>query len=110
MQAPMILPWVAHKAGISEELALKLWRRAVSEAELRLGINRGPEYHRLVTERFLSLADDESSSQNCHLAPRITWVWQQQHRLSRLSMLATHQTWRDWNDTWEDCCALKLAA
>ena len=33
MNAPKILPWIARKAGISDELALKLWRRAVSEAE-----------------------------------------------------------------------------
>ena len=33
MSAPKILPWIAKKASISEELALKLWRRAVSEAE-----------------------------------------------------------------------------
>lgn len=33
MNAPMILPWIARKAGITDELALKLWRRAASEAE-----------------------------------------------------------------------------
>lgn len=33
MQAPKILPRIASQAGISEELAPKLWRRAASEAE-----------------------------------------------------------------------------
>jgi hypothetical protein len=37
MNAPKILPWIARKAGISDELALKLWRRAVSEAEYLTG-------------------------------------------------------------------------
>ena len=44
MQAPKILPRIAHKAGISEELALKLWRRAASEAECLCGKADGAEY------------------------------------------------------------------
>lgn len=108
MKAPQILPWVAHQAGISEELALKLWRRAASETELRLGTCQGSEYHRLTQEYFLSLADDESPNQNCQLAPRITWAWQQQQRLSRLSMQAMQRAWADWSDCWQDC--LKKAA
>lgn len=103
MKAPQILPWVAHKAGISEELALKLWRRAASETELRLGTCQGPEYHRLTNQYFLSLADDESSNQTCQLSPRITWAWQQQQRMSRLSMQIFEQAWFDWNCCWQDC-------
>ena len=41
MSAPKILPWIARKAGISDELALKLWRRAVSEAEHLTGHSSG---------------------------------------------------------------------
>ena len=37
VKAPKILPWIARKAGISDELALKLWRRAISEAEYITG-------------------------------------------------------------------------
>lgn len=103
MKAPSILPAVAHRAGISEALALKLWRRASSETEWRLGVSDGPEYHRMATEAFLSLADDESSNQGCQLSPRFTWVWRQQHRLSFLSMLAFERTWQDWNTCWQDC-------
>jgi cysteine synthase len=44
MQAPKILPWIARKAGISDELALKLWRRAASEAEYLTGQSTGSEY------------------------------------------------------------------
>ena len=40
MKAPKILPWVARKAGITDELALKLWRRAVGEAEFLTGQDR----------------------------------------------------------------------
>ena len=41
MKAPKILPWIARKAGISDELALKLWRRAISEAEYLAGKAEG---------------------------------------------------------------------
>lgn len=102
MQAPQILPWVAQQAGISEQLALKLWRRAASEAELRLGTCQSPEYHRLARETFLSLADDESSNPDCQLSPRFTWAWQQQQRLSRLSMQVWQKVWLDWNPCWQD--------
>jgi hypothetical protein len=44
MKAPKILPWIARKAGISDELALKLWRRAISEAEYLTGKTEGSEY------------------------------------------------------------------
>ncbi len=53
MQAPKILPWVAKRAGISEELALKLWRRAVGEAEYLSGQTAGSEFSGLAVERFL---------------------------------------------------------
>ena len=48
MKAPKILPWIARKAGISDELALKLWRRAVSEAEYLTGKQEGNEFNELI--------------------------------------------------------------
>ena len=51
MNAPKILPWIARKAGISDELALKLWRRALSEAEYLAGKAEGSEYWTLAVER-----------------------------------------------------------
>jgi len=44
MNAPKILPWIARKAGISDELALKLWRRAGSAAEYLTGKTEGSPY------------------------------------------------------------------
>lgn len=102
MQAPMILPWVARKAGISPELALKLWRRAASETELRLGTCQSPDYHRLAAERFLSLAEDESCAPACQPAGHITWICRHHRRLFRLSIIAAQQTWNDWNGLWQD--------
>lgn len=59
MKAPKILPWIARKAGISDELALKLWRRAISEAEYLTGRADGSEYWGLAIERFLDIVEEE---------------------------------------------------
>lgn len=36
MKVPKILPWLANRAGISEDLALELWRCAAREAEMSI--------------------------------------------------------------------------
>ena len=59
MKAPKILPWIARKAGISDELALKLWRRATSEAEYLTGKAEGSAYWGLAVERLLDIVEDE---------------------------------------------------
>jgi len=99
----MILPWVANKAGISQELTLKLWRRAASDAELRLGSCRGQEYHRLVNESFLSLVEDESCVLPCQFIPSLAWACRQQHRISSLSVMAAQNLWHEWLHAWQNC-------
>ncbi len=37
MQAPMILPWLAHKWGVGEERTLTLWNEACVDADHALG-------------------------------------------------------------------------
>ena len=70
MNAPKILPWIARKAGISDELALKLWRRAVSEAEYLTGKTEGSAYWGLAVDRFLSIVEDEVGNvQSYNLTP-----------------------------------------
>jgi hypothetical protein len=59
MKAPKILPWIASKAGIGEELAINLWRRAAGEAEEMTGDCSSSEYYRLAVELFIDLADEE---------------------------------------------------
>ena len=108
MKAPENLTLVARKAGISEELALKLWRCSASEAEILLGTCTSPEYHHRAMQGFLSRVDDESPNPIRQHAPHITWAWQQQERLSRLSLRVFHQACHDWNYAWRDC--LKKAA
>jgi len=36
MKVPKILPWLANRAGISEDLALELWRCAARETEMSI--------------------------------------------------------------------------
>lgn len=106
MKAPMILPWVAKRAGISEELALKLWRRAASEAEYLVGRADGSEYWGLALERFISLAEDEAkndlSASNLTGGPRLTWWWRHQSRMSMFSMVVAQNTYRYWQNTWDN--------
>lgn len=113
MKAPKILPWVARKAGLSEQLALKLWRRAASEAEYLTGRANGSEYYGLAVERFLSLVEDEAGTTpqyNLTLAPRLSWFFQHQNRVSMLSLLAAQNTYRFWQSAWENLYPQKNAA
>ncbi len=74
MNAPKILPWIARKAGISDELALKLWRRALSEAEYLSGNPEGSAYWGLAIERFLAIVEDETDLEHAYCltpAPRL---------------------------------------
>lgn len=102
MNAPKILPWVARKAGISDELALKLWRSAVSEAEFLTSRGEGPEFCGLAIERFLAIVEDEADqgpSYNLSPAPQMSWLWRHQSRMSMLSMLAAENAYRFWQNT-----------
>ncbi len=113
MQAPKILPWIARKAGISDELALKLWRRAASEAEYLTGQSTGSEYWGLAVERFLMIVEDEVGGTPAYTltpAPRLSWMWHHQTRISLLSLIAAQNTYRIWQNNWENLYAQKKAA
>jgi hypothetical protein len=113
MKAPKILPWIARKAGISDELALKLWRRAVSEAEYLTGKSEGSEYWGLTIERFLDIVEDETGrSPQYTLAstPRLSWMWRHQTRMSLLSLMAAQNAYRFWQSTWGSVTSPKKSA
>lgn len=113
MQAPKILPWIAKKAGISDELALKIWRRALSEAEYLTGQSNGSEYWGLTIERFLSLVEDEVGNTPAYSlkpAPRLSWMFHHQTRMSLLSLMAAQNAYRFWQNTWENSYLQKKAA
>ena len=99
MKAPKILPWVAHKAGISEELALKLWRRAAGEAEAMTGCCNSSAYYRLAVERFIDLAEAEGGGSLVREAPTVTcvfWLWRHQSRISSLNLIAVQNVTKLW--------------
>lgn len=106
MNAPKILPWIARKAGISDELALKLWRRAVSEAEYLTGKTEGSEFWGLAVERFLGIVEDEAATpagaDQLTPAPQVSWMWRHQSRMSLLSVMAAQNAYRFWQNTWEN--------
>ncbi len=114
MNAPKILPWIARKAGISDELALKLWRRAVSEAEFLTGKAEGSNYWGLAVERFLAIVEDEvgdTPEYSLSPAPRLSWMWHHQTRMSLLSLMVAQNTYRYWQNTWGNMTAQnKIAA
>lgn len=113
MRAPKILPWIAKKAGISDELALKLWRRAASEAEYLVGKAEGSEYWGLAVDRFLDLAEDEActpAQENLIPAPRISWMWRHQSRIGLLSLVAAESTYKLWQNAWKTYTGQSKAA
>ncbi len=108
MRVPKLLPWVARKAGISDELAVKLWRRAASEAESMTGCYDSSDYFRLAIERFIDLAEAESEAgidPQTLAQSHSSWMWRHQKRLSQLSLLATQNTYRLWQANWNNFLA-----
>lgn len=113
MNAPKILPWIAKKAGISETLALKLWRRAAGEAAELTGQHDNSEYWGQAVARFLSLVEDEVGkvpSYTLTPAPRMAWFFHHQHRISLLSLIAAQNTYRLWQENWYQFYPLNKAA
>lgn len=54
MIAPKILPWMARRAGIDDEQALRLWQRAAADAEESHGSREGASYHAEAMSRFIA--------------------------------------------------------
>lgn len=108
MKSPKILPWIARRAGISDALALKLWRRAAGEAEEICGCCDSSDYFELAIERFIHLVEDESGTlveRESVLAPNVAWLWRHQGRMSQLGLLAAQSTYRLWRSQWDNFLA-----
>ncbi len=60
MNAPMMLPWLARRWGVSDERALALWRRACIEAEHLTGERHTPRYWETAKSRLMNLLDAEA--------------------------------------------------
>jgi len=105
MKAPKILPWIARQTGISDELALNLWRRAAGEAEEMTGCCNSSDYYRLAVEHFIDLAQEEGEkcarNDSCALSlSRFNWMQRYQQRMWQSNLLAAQNAYRLWQDTW----------
>ena len=60
VRAPKILPWLAHKAGISDRRAEILWKAAERHAALHTGEVDTPAYWKASMDRLLELIAAES--------------------------------------------------
>ena len=85
MKTPMILPWLARKAGISDERAETLWHRALRHATLKTGWVNSPEYWQVANEKLLELKEVE---RNKVCQPNLVPVVRIQHRLGEIPFLA----------------------
>jgi hypothetical protein len=62
MKAPKMLPWLARKAGISEEHAEQLWAEAVVCATVQTEWVGTSEYWKAAVDRVVELIDLESQA------------------------------------------------
>ena len=60
-KTPKVLPWIARKAGISDEQAEALWREAVCRSTLQIGRGGNSDYYRAVMERLHELVAREKA-------------------------------------------------
>jgi hypothetical protein len=62
-KTPKILPWIARRAGISDERAEALWRKAAGQAARQASGIGSADYYRAAIECLHELAARESSAQ-----------------------------------------------
>lgn len=71
MKTPKILPWLARRAGVSDELAEDLWRAACQQATALTGEGDGPCYWGAAVQTLLDLLEAE----RCKAGTMFVWPW-----------------------------------
>ena len=104
MNSPMILPWIAHKAGISEARAEELWREALCHATDETGWVGTNEYWEAAESRLHDLIDRESKTP-CLPTPEISGWVRLQSRIAHLPLLAAES----WSLAWVRMIAARAA-
>jgi hypothetical protein len=105
VKAPKLLPWIAHKNGITDQLALNLWRRACGESEEMCGCCNSSDYYGLVVSRFIELADWEGEKcaqrdpRDCPGIPDVGGLVRDQNRFWQLNQLAIQKASGFWRST-----------
>lgn len=95
MKSPMILPWIAHRAGISEERAEELWREALCYATEQTGWVGTSEYWEAAEKRLLTLVARENHA-GCLPTPELSWMVRLQSRIAHLPLIAAER----WSVAW----------
>ncbi len=95
MNGPMILPWIAHKAGISEARAEELWREAIRYATEKTGWVGTSDYWEAAEQRLHSLIEREIQA-NCLPTPEISGWVRLHSRMAHLPLLAAER----WSVAW----------
>jgi len=99
MNAPKLLPWIAHRAGLDETLALKLWRRAAGESEELHANCESADYYSTAMSRFIDLVENESnklSAMPTRIGTDTDWIWRHHKRMAMLNKLATQNIAQLW--------------
>ncbi len=103
IKAPKIIPWIAHKHGITDQLGLNFWRQAAGEAEGMSGCCNSSDYYRLALNRFIELATEESekcAKRDAHdclpIVPNLNWLLREQNRYWQVNLLATQKACGFW--------------
>ncbi|KXB30765.1 hypothetical protein AT959_08515 [Dechloromonas denitrificans] len=60
MNVPKLLPWIARKAGIDDELARSLWQAAAGESERMYGGRDSAAFCATAMNRFIELIKNEA--------------------------------------------------
>ena len=95
MKSPMILPWIAHKAGISEARAEELWREALCHATETTGWVGTSDYWEAAETRLHSLIEREIRS-NCLPTPELGGRVRLQSRMAHLPLLLAERWSLGW--------------
>lgn len=98
MKTPKLLPWYARKAGVSDERAEVLWRRAVRAATAETGWVGNPEYWGAAMTHFQHLLAEEQAT---FCAPRVTPLVRSQNRMWRLPLIAMEDVFSAIAANWQ---------
>lgn len=94
---PKLLPWLARRAGVSDALAARLWRRATQEAEVITGCTQCSEFSGIAMDRFLNLLEVETNGDAEFEPSKHAWIWRHQQRMARSIGVGAINVTRVWN-------------
>lgn len=98
MKTPKLLPWYARRAGVSNERATALWRKAVREATDNTGWVGNEDYWSESMRCFLALLEREQST---FCEPGMSKMVRTQNRIWRLPFDAMEDVYVAMSANWQ---------